>query len=87
MKAYFELDGFLNPGYVITSESFAFKIVDANGNKVVQTSGGMVHTTTPGTMNVRDWYASNRLVSALSEIQFAMQPLNPSLSPDVQMKV
>ena len=77
----------MNPGYVITSDSFFVRIRDIDGNEVVHTSGGMVYTTTPGTMNVGDWYASNRLVSALSEITFSVQPLNPTATKDVQIKL
>ena len=49
----------------------------------------MTYTTTPGTMFAQDlqWYAANRLVSANSEITFAIQPANPSQSGNVQIKL
>ena len=77
----------MNPGYVITSESFKIEISDKDGNRVVKTTGGMLHTTTPGSMIIRDWYASNRLVSSLSELTFSVQPLDPTSSSDVQLKL
>ena len=72
MAATFELKSLLNPGYVITSESFYLEIRDRNGNKVVKTSGGMVYTTTPGTIDVPEWYSENRMVSFPSELTFAL---------------
>ena len=66
------MKSFVNPGYVITSDSFFIEIRDKDGNKIVETTGGMVYTTTPGAIQVKDWYASNRLVSAFSELTFAV---------------
>ena len=47
----------------------------------------MVHTTTPGSMVVKDWYASNRLVSTPSELTFVVQPLDPTSSSNVQIRL
>jgi hypothetical protein len=77
-KATFEIRSLRNPGYVTTSESFYIEFSDRNGNKIVNTTGGLVYKTTPGTIQVQQWFASNRLVSSQSEITFSVQPLNPS---------
>jgi len=87
VKAVFELSALVNPGYVTTSESFFLEVSDANDNKIVKTSGGMVYTTSPGSVKVNSWFASNRLVSALSDITFSVQPFNPSPAADVQIKL
>jgi len=47
-KASFELQSLINPGYVITSDSFYIEIADVNGNQIVRTSGGLAYTTKPG---------------------------------------
>lgn len=85
MKASFELKALVNPGYVITTDSFIIEISDNNDNPIVRTSGGIVYTTTPGEIYVQSWYASNRLVSALSEITFSIQPRNPTPTSDVRI--
>ena len=43
-----EIEALINPGYVVTSESFFVEIADTNDNAIVKTSGGLVYTTTPG---------------------------------------
>lgn len=75
----------MNPGYVITSDSFIIEISDVDDNPIVRTSGGIVYTTTPGDVMIQSWYASNRLVSAYSEISFSLQPLNPTPNSDVRV--
>lgn len=47
-KASFELQSLINPGYVISSDSFYIEIADVNGNQIVRTSGGLAYTTKPG---------------------------------------
>lgn len=69
----------------MTSESFYAIFKDASGNAIAETSGGMVYTTTPGSMNVPAWFSSNRQVSAPAEITFALQPLNPTQATQVQI--
>ena len=86
-SATIKISSLRNPGYVITSDSFYLEIRDANGNKVVKTSGGMVHTTTPGTIDVPEWYSENRLVSFPTELTFSLQPTNPTQSDIVQIKL
>ena len=48
-----------------------------------------MHTTTPGTILVKEgkWYASNLVVSALSELTFSVRPLDPTSSANVQIKL
>ena len=48
VKASMEIEALINPGYVVTSESFFVEIADTNDNAIVKTSGGLVYTTTPG---------------------------------------
>ena len=49
-KATFKIRNLVNPGYVMTSESFYLEFSDANGNQIAKTSGGLVYSTTPGTI-------------------------------------
>ena len=78
-----EIEALINPGYVVTSESFFVEIADTNDNAIVRTSGGLVYTTTPGEVLIQPWYASNRLVSAYSQLTVSLQPINPSPTADV----
>ena len=54
---------------------------------IASSNEGLTYSTTPGSMNVDSWYALNRLILNLSEIQFSIQPLNPTSSNDVQIRV
>ena len=49
-KASFDISALVNPGYVITSQSFQISISDIDSNPIVETSGGIDYTTTPGAL-------------------------------------
>ena len=73
-KATFKIRNLVNPGYVMTSESFYLEFSDVNGNPIAKTTGGLVYKTTPGSIFAQDlaWLASDYLISAPSEITFSL---------------
>jgi hypothetical protein len=88
-KATFNIKNLTNPGYVVTSDSFAFEFSDIDSNAIAKTSGGIVYTTSPGSMYAQDlkWYASDYLISAPSEITFSLQPEHHTLTADVMIAI
>ena len=87
--ATFNMKNLTNPGYVVSSESFKFEFSDIDGNGIAQTSGGIVYTTTPGRIFAQDlqWYASDYLISAPSEITFSLQPEHHTLTENVMIAI
>ena len=88
-KATFNIRNLVNPGYVMTSDSFFLEFSDVDGNKIAKTSGGLVYTTTPGTIFAQDlaWSATDYLISAPSEITFSLQPEHYTATEDVMIGI
>ena len=42
-KATFNIRNLVNPGYVMTSDSFFLEFSDIDGNKIAKTAGGLVY--------------------------------------------
>ena len=59
-----------NPGYVIDVDSFKVTFKDASSNPIASTNGGLAFRTSPGTITLGDWSASNYLITEPSDILF-----------------
>ena len=87
--ATFRIKSLVNPKYVMTSESFYVEFSDINGNAIAKTTGGLTYTTTPGTIYAQefDWFPSDYLISAPSEINFLLQPEHLTETEDVMISI
>ena len=72
VKASFDLQSLVNPGYVMTSDSFEIIIYDIDMNPIVKASQNIDYSTTPGELLVFPWIPANREVSAMTEVIFSI---------------
>jgi len=85
--AVFIIREFTNPGYVIDSTDFKITFIDKEGNNIATTTTGLNYKTSPGSINVSDWEATNYLVNSRSSILFSLQPEHPSRTEDVLIRI